>query len=143
MAESTPNPNTEESVMDYSHEYEVLMKDVRNVTFELNVAEFIDVKNWYKDGAVYGPGERKKIYVGNLKTLLKRLAKPLSLPFHSKEFSDDVAQLHSDVKQVLRCHLIDAHKVTFPRVSLGGEKVIAKPRRNTSRCQRHSGAALP
>ena len=44
MAESTPNLNTEESVMDYSHEYEVLMKDVRNVTFELNVAEFIDVK---------------------------------------------------------------------------------------------------
>lgn len=57
----------------------------------LNVAQRIDVQKWDKNGAVYSPRERKHIYVGNLNTLRKRLARPLVLPYHSKEFSDYVA----------------------------------------------------
>ena len=120
------------SAIAYSHEYEVLWKDIHRVDIELNVAGRIDVKKCSTRGALYSPCERKKIYVGNLKKLQDRLQRPLKLPPHSIEFQDDVAQLHSDVKQVLRCGLDHAHEVTFPRVALGKRNPIAKRRRSSA-----------
>ena len=97
----TSNKHDPESVLGYSHAYGILSKKNQEVSMVLNVALRIDVQKWDQHGAVYSPRECKHIYVGNLNTLRKRLARLLGLPYHSKEFSDDVAQLHSDMQQVL------------------------------------------
>ena len=65
---------------------------------------------------VYSPHACYNKYLGSLKTLLKRLKRPLELPPHSIALKDDTKQLVADVNQVFKFGLRRAHDVCFPRV---------------------------
>ena len=65
---------------------------------------------------VYSPRDCYNAYSDSLKTLVKRLKRPLELPPHSIELNDDTKQLIADVNQVFQYGLERAPDVCFPRV---------------------------
>ena len=107
-------------VLEFNEQVEMLYKAIALVSAELQakVANKDEIcKNLRGQCAIYNPIQCYNKYLESLKTLVKRLKRPLELPPHSNELKDDTKQLLADVDQVLFQYGVKrAHYVCFPRV---------------------------